>query len=92
MATAGLQFVPSEVSVLARILYAGTMARWEQYEVWVLTKGKWEVVAHFSDMEVASAVFRNRTYRQKLVHAVYEDGNRVSEDVMAEVGRTREEP
>jgi hypothetical protein len=68
------------------------MARWEQYEVWVLTKGKWEVVATFSDMEVASAVFKNRTYRQKLVHAVYEDGNRVSEDVMAEVGRTREEP
>ena len=92
MATAGFQFAPLEIGLLSRILYAGTMSRWEQYEVWVLTKGKWEVVAHFSDMEVASAVFRNRTYRQKLVHAVYEDGNRVSEDVMAEVGRTREEP
>ncbi len=92
MASLAFQFAPAEVGLLARILYAGIMARWEQYEVWVLTKGKWEVVAHFSDMEVASAVFRNRTYRQKLVHAVYEDGNRVSEDVMAEVGRTREEP
>ena len=92
MATNAFQFEPVEIGLLARILYAGKMSRWEQYEIWVLTKGKWEVVAHFSDMEVASAVFKNRTYRQKLVHAVYEDGNRVREDVMAEVGRTREEP
>jgi len=60
--------------------------------VWVLNKGKWELVAQFADMDVASAVFKNRTYRQKLVHAVYEDDKRVSEDIMAEVGRTREEP
>jgi hypothetical protein len=68
------------------------MARWEQFEVWVFNKGKWELVAQFNEFDVASAVFRNRTYRQKLVHAVYEDGNRVSEDIMAELGRTREEP
>jgi hypothetical protein len=68
------------------------MSRWEQYEVWVYNRGKWDLLAHFTNMEVASAVFKNRTYRQKLVHAVYEDGNRVSEDVMAELGRTREEP
>lgn len=92
MATSTMQFEPVEVGAFARILYSGIMARWEQYEVWVLTKGKWELVAHFSDMEIASSVFKNRTYRQKLVHAVYEDGNRISEDVMAEVGRTREEP
>lgn len=68
------------------------MARWEQFEVWVYNKGKWELVAHYNDFDVASAVFSNRTYRQKLVHAVYEDNNRVSEDIMAELGRTREEP
>ena len=88
----GLSLSPAAVLQAESILYAYGMGRWEQYEVWVLTKGKWELVAHFSDMEIASSVFKNRTYRQKLVHAVYEDGNRVSEDVMAEVGRTREEP
>ncbi len=88
----GISLDPAAVLHAESILYAYGMARWEQYEVWVLTKGKWELVAHFSDMEIASSVFKNRTYRQKLVHAVYEDGNRLSEDVMAEVGRTREEP
>jgi hypothetical protein len=68
------------------------MARWEQFEVWVFNKGKWELVAQFNEFDVASAVFRNRTYRQKLVHAVYENDQRVSEDTMAELGRTREEP
>jgi hypothetical protein len=67
------------------------MARWEQYEVWASTKGKWGLVAWFVDLDVASAVFRNRTYRQRLVHAVYEDGKLVQQDVIAEVGGTREE-
>jgi len=92
MIEAGFSLSPAAVIQAESILYAYFMARWEQYEVWVLTKGKWEMVAHFSDIEVASAVFKNRTYRQKLVHAVYEDGTRMNEDIMAEVGRTREEP
>jgi hypothetical protein len=68
------------------------MPRWEQYEVWVMNQGKWELVAQFNDLEVASAVFRNRTYRQRLIHAVYEDNKVVQQDVIAEVGSTREEP
>lgn len=55
-----------------------------------MTKGVWEQVGHFNDLDLASAVFRNRSYRQKLVHAVYEDDAMVSQDVIAEVGRTRE--
>jgi hypothetical protein len=65
--------------------------RADQYEIRVENKGKWELVAAFADFEVASAVFRNRTYRQRLLHVVYEDGKKVSEEVLAEVGRTREE-
>lgn len=68
------------------------MARFEQYEVWASTKGQWGLVAAFPDVDVASAVFKNRTYRQRLVHAVYEDGKLVQQDVIAEVGGTREEP
>jgi hypothetical protein len=68
------------------------MERWDQYEVWVDNQGTWEMLAWFRDPNVASAVFRNRTYRQRLVHAVYEDGKVVQQDVVAELGATRQEP
>jgi|SRR5271154_4094399 len=68
------------------------MARWEQFEVWAMTKGEWQQVGHFNDLDLASAVFRNRSYRQKLIHAVYEGETLLSQDVLAEVGRTRENP
>ena len=68
------------------------MATWEQYEIWVDNKGRWELVASFADFEVASAVFRNRTYRQRLIHAVYEEGKLSRQDIVAEVGSTRQEP
>jgi len=68
------------------------MARWEQFEVWAMTNGEWHQVGHFNDLELASAVFRNRTYRQKLIHAVYDGESLLSQDVLAEVGRTRESP
>ena len=67
------------------------MARWEQFEVWAQNGARWELVASFSDFEVASALARNRSTRMRLVHAVYEDGKRVEEDVLAEVGVTRKE-
>jgi len=66
------------------------MVRWEQFEVWAMTKGEWQQVGHFNDLDLASAVFRNRTYRQKLIHAVYEGEELISSDVLAEIGRTRE--
>ena len=68
------------------------MANYEQYEIWVANKDKWEFVAAFSDFDIASAVFRNRSYRQKLIHAVYDQGKKIAEDTLAEVGSTRESP
>jgi hypothetical protein len=68
------------------------MARLEQFQIWASTKGQWGLVAAFDDMDVASAVFKNRSYRQRLVHAIYEDGKLIQQDVLAEVGGTREEP
>lgn len=68
------------------------MPRFEQYEVWAARGEKWELVAAFTDFDVASAVFGNRTYRQRLIHAVYEDGKKTAEDVIAELGSTRTAP
>jgi hypothetical protein len=65
------------------------MARWEQYEVWAQNGAKWEMIAAFDDFEVASAVARNRPSRMRLIHASYEDGKKVAEDVLAELGATR---
>jgi len=66
--------------------------RVELYEIWVEDKGQWSLVAAFARFDVASHVFANRTYRQRLIHAVYEDNRLVQQDVLAEVGRTRVEP
>jgi hypothetical protein len=66
------------------------MARWEQYEIWAQNGAKWEMVAAFDDFEVASAVARNRSSRMRLIHASYEDSRRVAEDVIAELGTTRQ--
>jgi hypothetical protein len=66
--------------------------RAEQYEIWVENRGRWELVCWFASFDVASSVFANRTYRQRLIHATYENGTLVQQEVLAEVGRTREEP
>ena len=66
------------------------MPRWEQFEVWAQNGAKWEMIASFSDFEVASAMARNRSTRMRLVHAVYENGKIVEQDVLAEVGTTRQ--
>lgn len=68
--------------------------RFDQYEVWAIRArgGTWELVATFTDFDVASAVARNYSYRMRLVHAVYENGKAVKRDVLAEIAGTREEP
>ena len=66
--------------------------RTEMFEVWADKAGKWEIVGAFADLDVASAVARNYTYRMKLLHVVFEDGKRVQEDVLAELGSTRNQP
>ena len=66
------------------------MARWEQFEVWTQNgSNRWEMIAAFSDFEVASAVARNRSSKMRLIHAIYENGKVLERDVLAEVGATR---
>ena len=66
--------------------------RFEQYEIWVLNGERWEMVSWFRDFEVASAVARGRSRRVRLIHAVYEGSKRLQEEIIAEVGDTREKP
>ncbi len=68
------------------------MPRWEQYEVRALNGERWECIATFKDFDVASALARSRTDRVRLIHAVYDDGKRVEEDLLAELGATRPHP
>jgi hypothetical protein len=65
------------------------MARFEQYEVWVLPEGessRWEMAAAFPDFEVASAVAMNRKSRVRLLHCVYEDRKLIEKHVLADLG------
>ncbi len=71
---------------------ATILPRFEQFEVLELQGEKWVMIASFLDLEVASAVARNRSSRMRLVKAIYEDGKLIEQDVIAEVGSTREHP
>ena len=68
------------------------MPRTEQYEIWALNADKWELTSSFRDFDVASAVARSRSTRVRLMHVVYEEGQVVEKQVIAEIGATREHP
>ena len=68
------------------------MARLEQFEIWVLDHGKWQMIASFREFDIASAMARNRNSRMRLIRAVYENGQPVEQQVLAELGATREQP
>ena len=68
------------------------MSRYEQYEIWVLDAGRWQMIASFREFEIASAMARNRTARMRLIRTVYDNGQPVEQQVLAEVGATRENP
>jgi hypothetical protein len=68
------------------------MARFEQFEIWEHNGGKWEFVASFKDFDLARAMARKRSYRVRLILAVYQDGKAVEQEVLTEIGATRQEP
>ena len=68
------------------------MARLEQFEIWVLDHGKWQMIASFREFDIASAMARTRSSRMRLIRSVYENGQPVEQQVLAELGATREEP
>ena len=68
------------------------MAQWEQFEIWEQKGEKWEMTSSWREFAVASAVAKVKNARVRLVHAVYDGGKRVSEDVLADLGSTRQQP
>jgi hypothetical protein len=66
------------------------MSHLEQFEVLQLVGDKWELVAAFPQMEIATEVARNRTANVRLVRATYEAGKKISEDIILDLGATRD--
>jgi cytochrome b len=66
------------------------MGHHEQFEVLQLHDEKWELVAAFQDMEIATEVARNRKSNVRLVRAAYEGGKRISEEILLDLGSTRD--
>jgi hypothetical protein len=68
------------------------MAHFEQFEVWEFNHERWNFSASFRDFDVAYVMARKRSHRVRLMHVVYEDGNAVDQQVLTEIGATRDEP
>jgi hypothetical protein len=66
------------------------MSHLEQFEVLQLQNEKWELVAAFRDLELATAVARTRRSNIRVVRAGYEDGKKVSEEILLDLGSTRD--
>jgi len=68
------------------------VARFQQFEVWQMNRGRWEFVACFLEFEVAYALAKNRNERVRLLKVAYEGNTPIEQEVIAEVGATREQP
>ena len=68
------------------------VARFEQFEVWRLNGEKWEFAASFHEFDIASDVARARGRGVRLMQVVYENGRPVEQQVLFEMGATRERP
>lgn len=66
------------------------MARWEQFEIYQMNGEKWELLGAFADLELAKTMARNRSTRMRLVRTVYDEGKQVEQDVIADLGATRD--
>lgn len=69
-----------------------SVARFEQYEVWVQGGQGWELAAAFRDFETARAVALARGSHVRLLHATYDGNTLVVSEVLAELGGVRREP
>ena len=68
------------------------VSRFEQFEVWWLNHEKWEFAASFHDFDIASDIARARGRGVRLLQVVYENGRPVEQQVLFEMGATREHP
>ena len=61
----------------------------DQFEVLQSAAGRWELVASFPVLELATAIARSRGANVRIVRATYEDGKKTSEDIILDLGATR---
>jgi N-acetylneuraminic acid mutarotase len=61
----------------------------EQFQVWVLDGGRWQIIGAFPDFDPANALARARNSRVRLVRAEFENGKATHADILAEIGATR---
>lgn len=66
------------------------MARWEQFEIWQKKGEKWELLGAFPDLDVANTMARSRGAQTRLIRAVYDGENQIEQDVIADIGATRD--
>jgi 1,2-phenylacetyl-CoA epoxidase PaaB subunit len=68
------------------------MEQWEQYEIWApgSSESRWQLVAAFHDFDIASAVAKARGSHVRLIHAKYVDGKLAEQQVILDLGKTRQ--
>jgi hypothetical protein len=70
---------------------ASKMARWKQYELWVQSsENKWEMVGVFPDAEMPALLARARNARARLIEVLYDGSKLLAQEVIAEIGVSRE--
>lgn len=70
---------------------ASSMAKWKQYELWVLAgENKWELAGVFPTTELPTAMAGARTTRARLIEVLYEGSKLLAQEVVAEIGVGRE--
>jgi hypothetical protein len=61
----------------------------EQFEVFQLSGERWEFVAGFPVLDLATEIARTRGANVRVVRATYENGKKVAEDIIVDLGATR---
>ncbi|HLJ90602.1 MAG TPA: hypothetical protein VKZ53_27585 [Candidatus Angelobacter sp.] len=67
------------------------MIRTEQYEVWTQKGERWEMLGSFQELDMATALTKNRSGRQRIICVTYEYGKMISQESIAELGTPRAE-
>lgn len=65
------------------------MSRVEQFEVLRLIGERWELIGAFPQLELATAVAQSRSANVRIVRVTYEEGKKVAEDMILDLGSTR---
>jgi hypothetical protein len=67
------------------------MAKWKHYELWVQAgEKKWEMVGVFPDTDIPTSMAGMRGGRSRLIEVLYDDSKLLGQEIIAEIGLSRE--